>query len=123
VPNRTRELAELIQVLLDAVKKLTDMLVNQLPPDLPEPIPLTASVHGVTGNQMTADLHWDNSGTGRHVRIDWGVTDATDDDEPATGSKTYQYELEGSYVIMVTDHDDPTRVATVDVTVPIVTGT
>jgi len=124
----SRELAELAQLLIDTstvlstrAGQLLERLIADLPPD-EEPTPLTASVHGVIDSSMTAELVWDNSGTGNHVSIDWGVTDAVDDDEPAVGTKTYQYALEGDYVIVVTDLEDATRLIEVDVTVPFVTG-
>jgi hypothetical protein len=102
-------------------QELLTRLLDSIPPD-ENPTPLTASVHDVSGSTMTAELVWDNSGTGNGVTLDWGVTDVTDDEEPATGSKTYQYELEGDYTIVVTDLDDNTRTVNVDVTVPFVTG-
>lgn len=128
MPNPTRELAELVQILMNAAdslgmhaKSLMERLLASIPPD-EEPTPLTASVHGVSGSSMTAELVWDNSGSGNSVTIDWGATDAVDDEEPATGTKTYQYDTEGDYTISVTDLEDETRTIGVDVTVPFVTG-
>jgi hypothetical protein len=128
VPNTTRELAELVNVLLDAsaslathARTINDRLIGTLPPDEP-PAPLTASAGPVVGNDMTAQLVWDNSGTGEDVTIDWGVTDVVDDQEPATGTKTYQYEEAGDYVITVAELDNASRTVSVDVTVPFVTG-
>jgi hypothetical protein len=122
-----RELAELVQVLTNAseslvahARDLLARLVDALPND--EPTPLTASAHGVTGSSMTAELVWNNSGTGNPVTIDWGVVDVVDDEEPAVGTKTYQYADAGQYVVTVTDQDDPLRTVGVPVTVPFVTG-
>lgn len=126
--NAARELAKIIQILLDAssslashARALTERLLNALPTDEP-PARLTASVRGVTGSTMTVELVWDNSGTGNHVTIDWGVPDVTDDDEPAVGTATYQYAAIGSYVVSVTDLVDATRATSVDVTIPFVNG-
>jgi hypothetical protein len=127
----TRQLAELAKLIIDTSvvlgsrgAQLLDALIDQLPP-VDEPGPLTADVAEDTTDttRMTALLAWDNSGTGNHVTIDWGAPDATDDDEPATGTATYQYDAAGTYSIDVTDLDDNTRTVTVDVTVPFtVTG-
>lgn len=129
--NTTRELAELIQILLNVTdslgqhaRSLTERLVASFPPpDGGDKPALTASVHGVSGSSMTAELVWDNSGSNNSVTIDWGATDTVDDEEPATGTKTYQYEDAGDYTIVVTDLEDATRTVDVDVTVPFVTGT
>ena len=129
--EHTRQLAEIAKILVDTAatlnargSELLAMLIDELPPD-EEPAPLTADVTEDTtdATRMTASLTWDNSGTDNHVTIDWGVPDAVDDDEPATGTATYQYLTAGTYPIAVTDLEDDTRIVTVDVTVPFtVTG-
>jgi hypothetical protein len=129
--ENTRQLAEITKILVDTAatlnargSELLAMLIDELPPD-EEPAPLTADVTEDTTDttRMTALLTWDNSGTGNHVTVDWGAPDAVDDDEPATGTLTYQYLTAGTYPIAVTDLEDDTRTVTVDVTVPFtVTG-
>jgi hypothetical protein len=132
VAANTRQLAEITQILVDTAamlsmrgSELLKKLIDELPP-VDEPTPLTATVGEDTTDttRMTALLAWDNSGTGNHVTIDWGAPDATDDDEPATGTATYQYDAAGTYSIDVTDLEDDMRTVSVDVTVPFtVTGT
>lgn len=126
-----RQLAEIAKIVIDTSvslgtrgSELLDMIIAELPPD-EEPAPLTADVTEDTTDttRMTARVTWDNSGTGNHVTIDWGAPDAVDDDEPATGTLTYQYLTAGTYPVEVTDLEDDTRVVTVEVTVPFtVTG-
>jgi hypothetical protein len=128
----TRQLAEIAKILVDMAAtlnargvELLTMLIDELPPD-EEPAPLTADVAEDTtdATRMTALLTWDNSGTDNHVTIDWGGTDTVDDDEPATGTASFQYTTPGNYDVTVTDLEDDTRFVTVDVTVPFtVTGT
>lgn len=130
--DNTRQLAEIARILVDTAatlnargSELLGKLLAELPPD-EEPTPLTADVSEDTtdATRMTALLAWDNFGTGNHVTIDWGAPDASDDDEPATGTATYRYEVAGTYAIDVTDLEDATRTVTVPVTVPFtVTGT
>jgi hypothetical protein len=126
-----RQLVEITKIVVDASASLgarAGELLTALLDQLPEPEPpaaLTAEVGEDTTDttRMTALLTWDNAGTGNHVTIDWGATDAVDDDEPATGTATYQYEAAGTYSIDVTDLEDETRTVSVDVTVPFtVTG-
>lgn len=129
--EHTRQLVEATKIVADAAASLSTHVshllekVRESLPDEEPPVPLTAEVgEDVTdATRMTALLEWDNSGTGNHVTIDWGVTDVVDDDEPATGTKSYQYATAGTYAIDVTDLEDATRTVTVDVTVPFtVTG-
>lgn len=124
--EHTRQLAEIAKIIIDTAgmlnargSELLAKLIDELPDGEP-PAPLTAEVGEDTTDvtRMTALLAWDNSGTGNHVTIDWGVTDVVDDDEPATGTKSYQYATAGTYAIDVTDLEDATRTVTVDVTVP-----
>lgn len=127
--STAHQLVSVIKTIIAATTSLTqhvnDLLValeDQLPDD--EPTQLTASVAEDTtdATRMTAQLAWNNTDYG-HVMIDWGVTDATDDDEPAVGTASYQYATAGTYEITVTDQNDATRTAQVDVTVPFtVTG-
>lgn len=129
--DNTRLLAEITKIVIDAstalgvrASELLQKLVDELPDPEP-PAPLTAEVGEDTSDatRMTALLAWDNSGTGNHVTVDWGVPDAVDDDEPPTGTASYAYPSAGTYPITVTDLEDDTRVVTVDVTVPFtVTG-
>lgn len=129
--EHTRQLVEVTKIVADAAaslgayaSQLLEKVLESLPVDEP-PTPLTAEVGEDTSDttRMTALLAWDNAGTGNHVTIDWGVTDVVDDDEPATGTKSYQYMTAGTYPISVTDLEDETRTVTVDVTVPFtVTG-
>jgi hypothetical protein len=128
--NHARDLSDLVRILLDTSNMLTqralemlDRLNEQLPPE-DEPDALTADVGEDTTDttHMSALLTWDNSGSGNDVTIDWGPADTTDDQEPSTGSKTYQYRDAGQYVVTVTDLDDPLRTVGVPVTVPFVTG-
>jgi hypothetical protein len=126
-----RQLAEVIKIIFDASvalgtrgNELLAMLLDELP-DTEPPTPLTATVGEDTSDttRMTALLTWDNAGTGNHVTIDWGAPDAVDDDEPATGTKSYQYPSAGDYTVAVTDLDDAARTVSVAVTVPFtVTG-
>lgn len=125
-----RPLAEVTKIIIDVsavlstrAAELLQKVIDELP-DGEEPTPLTVDVSEDTTDttHMTALLAWDNSGTGNHVTIDWDVPDAVDDDEPATGTATYQYTTPGTYAVTVTDLVDATRTATVDVTVPFVTG-
>lgn len=109
--------------LVEHALNLVDSIADELPDDT-EPTPITATVTEDTTDttRMTAQVEWDNTDYG-NVTIDWGVTDATDDEEPETGTATYQYATAGTYPITVTDQDDDTRTVTVDVTVPFtVTG-
>jgi hypothetical protein len=128
--EHTRPLAEVTKLILDTsvmlsqrASELLQRVIDDLPPD-EEPAPLTidASQDTTDATGMTVLLAWDNSGTGNHVTIDWGATDTVDDDEPATGTMSYQYATAGTYEITVTDLEDDARYATVDVTVPFVTG-
>jgi hypothetical protein len=126
VAEHTRDLAEIAKIMVDTsatlsarAAELLQYVIDELP-DGEEPAPLTADVSEDTtdATRMTALLAWDNSGTGNHVTIDWGAPDAVDDDEPATGTASYQYPSAGTYPIAVTDLEDGTRTVTVDVTVP-----
>lgn len=129
--EHARQLVEVTKIVAEASASLSaytvqliEQVLDALPDDEP-PATLTAEVGEDTtdATRMTALLAWDNSGTGNHVTIDWGVTDVVDDDEPATGTKSYQYAETGTYPIQVTDLEDATRTVTVDVTVPFtVTG-
>lgn len=119
------QLVAITKTLLDAATSLlqhaTDVvtsLADLFPPD-EEPADLTASVNEDTTDttRMTAQVAWDNTGQG-NVMIDWGVPDATDDEEPETGTATYQYQEPGTYPIVVTDQDDDQRTVSVPVTVP-----
>jgi hypothetical protein len=126
--TRTRDLIDIIKILLETSANLTqraNTLLDHVSDDDPEqPTPLTATVVEETSDDthMTALLTWDNSGSGHPVTIDWGPADTVDDEEPATGTKTYQYLNAGQYVVTVTDLDDPLRTVGVPVTVPFVTG-
>lgn len=122
----TRQLAEIIKIVVDTSTllstrggELLNKLIEMLPSD-EEPTPLTLDVSEDTTDAtgMTVLLAWDNSGTGEHVTVDWGVADAVDDDEPPTGSASYRYDDAGTFTITVTDLADATRVATAEVTVP-----
>lgn len=124
--DHTRQLAEVTKIIVETAAvlstrgvELLDKIIEMLPPD-EEPASLTADVsEDVTDTtRMTALLAWDNAGTGNHVTIDWGAPDAVDDDEPATGTASYQYTSAGTYTIDVTDLEDATRTVAVDVTVP-----
>jgi hypothetical protein len=124
--DHARQLAEVVKIIVDTAATLNahgGELLTKLIDELPDgevPSPLTATVGEDTtdATRMTALLTWDNSGTGNHVTIDWGGTDTVDDDEPATGTASYQYGTPGSYPITVTDLEDDTRTVQVDVTVP-----
>jgi len=127
--TRTRDLIDIIKILLETSANLTqraNSLLDRLDDgdDPEQPTPLTASVTEDTTDttRMTAKLTWDNSGSGRPVTIDWGPTDTVDDEEPATGTKTYQYRDAGQYVVTITDLDDPLRTVGIPVTVPFVTS-
>jgi hypothetical protein len=126
VAEHVRSLAEITKIIIDTsamlgtrASELLQKVIDELP-DGESPTPLTAEVSEDTTDttRMTALLAWDNSGTGNHVTIDWGAPDAVDDDEPATGTASYQYLSAGTYPIAVTDLEDDTRTVTVDVTVP-----
>lgn len=129
--EHVRQLADITKIVVDASASLSaravellELLIAELP-DGEEPTPLTATIGEDTSDatRMTALLAWDNSGTGDHVTIDWGVPDAVDDDEPPTGTKSYTYLAAGDYDVTVTDLEDDTRQVIVDVTVPFtVTG-
>lgn len=125
---RTRDLIDIVKLLLETSASLTqraNVLLDHVGDDDPEqPTALTASVveEPTDDSHMTALLTWDNSGTGSSVTIDWGPADTVDDEEPATGTKTYQYRDAGQYVVTVTDLDDPLRTVGVPITVPFVTG-
>ena len=75
--------------------------------------PLTASANV---NNHSAHLIWDNSGSGGAgiVKIDWG--DGNSQPGGRNGSKDHQYSP-GTYTITVTDQGDPSRSATVQVTI------
>lgn len=124
-----RPLAEVTKLIIDTsamlgtrAGELLQYIIDELPGEQPSPLTIDVSEDTTDPTHMTALLAWDNSGTGNHVTIDWGVPDAVDDDEPATGTATYQYTTAGTYPITVTDLEDDTRYATVNVTVPFVTG-
>lgn len=126
-----RQFAEVAKIVVDTAAvlsargaELIQKIIDELP-DGEQPSPLTADVTEDTTDptRMSALLAWNNSGTGNHVTVDWGVPDAVDDDEPATGTATYRYATAGTYTIDVTDLVDDTRTVSVDVTVPFtVTG-
>lgn len=128
--DNTRQLAEIARILVDTAamlnargSELLGKLIDELPPVDETPLTATVAEDTTDTTRMTALLTWDNAGSGNHVTIDWGAPDATDDDEPATGTATYQYEAAGTYSIDVTDLEDDTRTVSVDVTVPFtVTG-
>jgi len=130
VADNTRQLAEIARILVDTAamlnargSELLGKLIDELPPVDETPLTATVAEDTTDTTRMTALLTWDNAGSGNHVTIDWGAPDATDDDEPATGTATYQYEAAGTYSIDVTDLEDDTRTVSVDVTVPFtVTG-
>lgn len=124
------QLVAIAKTLLDAATSLlqhaTDVvaaLADALPPG-EEPADLSANVSEDTTDttRMTAQLAWDNTGQG-NVTIDWGATDATDDEEPETGTATYRYQSAGTYVIKVTDLDDDARYVRIPVTIPFSTTT
>ncbi len=75
--------------------------------------PLSGSVN-VNGH--TANLTWDNSGSGGNgrVKIDWG--DGSSQPGSRTGSAGHLYNP-GNYTITVTDQGDQSRVYTVQVTI------
>lgn len=121
--EHTRQLAQATKILIDAATTLNTRaaeLLQLVIDELPTGDDLTAEVGEDTSDatRMTALLTWDNSGSGNHVTIDWGATDTVDDDEPATGTASYQYATAGTYTIDVTDLEDETRTVSVDVTVP-----
>jgi hypothetical protein len=131
VADNTRQLAEIARILVDTAamlnargSELLGKLIDELPPVDETPLTATVGEDTTDTTRMTALLTWDNAGSGNHVTIDWGAPDATNDDEPATGTATYQYDAAGTYSIDVTDLEDDTRTVSVDVTVPFtVTGT
>lgn len=122
--NIARQLAKITDTLLAASTSLlahAGDLVKAIIEALPdvEPTSLTVSVAEDTTDttRMTAQLAWDNTGNG-DVKLDWGVTDVTDDQEPEVGTATYQYTTAGTYTATVIDYDDETRTASVEVIVP-----
>lgn len=121
--EQARQLAEIAKIVVEASASLGARgveLLDLLIAELPDLMPLTAEVGEDTSDatRMTASVTWDNSGTGNHVTIDWGAPDAVDDDEPATGTASFQYATAGTFPISVTDLENATRTVTVDVTVP-----
>jgi hypothetical protein len=118
----TKTILTAAQSLVEHALGLVDAIADELPDDEPTPITATVTEDATDTTRMTAQVAWDNTGYG-NVTIDWGVVDATDDEEPETGTASYLYATAGTYPITVTDQDDDTRTVTVDVTVPFtVTG-
>lgn len=121
----TRPYAEIAKILIDTAAvlstrgvELLTKLIDELPGDEPSPLTIDAGEDTSDATRSTVLLAWDNSGTAGHVTIDWGVTDVVDDDEPATGTKSYKYATAGTYVITVTDLTDAARTAQATVVVP-----
>lgn len=83
-----------------------------LPPDNPE-----LDVAAVEGNDMAAELTWDNHGNGT-VSIDWG--DGTDvlTEQADAGSLTHEYTYPGLYTITVWDERQTTHRSRTAVSMP-----
>lgn len=81
---------------------------------------LTATANAGDATNMTADLLVDNFGQGA-VTVDWGdgsATEANPGDGTTVSTHDYTTAGAGTYTITATDDDDPTRVGTIEVTVP-----
>lgn len=85
----------------------------------PTAAPTTITVTPTEGaNANQASLAYDNTGNGT-VSIDWGDGTAVETAQPeSAAAKTHDYAAAGTFTILVTDEDLPSRTGTVDVTIP-----